>query len=417
VISIITPLHHKGNPYILKGWQSLASQTNPDFEWIVLVNNGGDASSLPVDERIKIFYFDGEGRIGLLKREACLYATGSVILELDADDSLEETALARIADTFSDKETKFAYSDCIEFKDDGSSNLYGSYYGWKYSTKNIGGKEFPYNLSFEILPATLRQIFWAPNHLRAWDREAYIKVGGHDPSLAVGDDHDLICRFYIAYGEKGFRYIPDVLYYYSMRSDNTFIEKGKEIADQSMRNYHKYKERMILRWCEDNNLLALDLGGAHNPRPHFVSVDKYEPAKLVMDLESNWGSIPDNSVGVIRAADFVEHIHNPIEFMNRAYKALVPGGWMLISVPSTDGRGAFQDPTHVSFWNENSFWYYTDPNYSKYIPDFTGKFQISYLETMFPSDWHRTNNISYVISDLIAVKPGYQPAGECKWRS
>jgi hypothetical protein len=103
--------------------------------------------------------------------------------------------------------------------------------------------------------------------------------------------------------------------------------------------------------------------------------------------------------------------------MNRAYKALVPGGWMLISVPSTDGRGAFQDPTHVSFWNENSFWYYTDPNYSKYIPDFTGKFQISYLETMFPSDWHRTNNISYVISDLIAVKPGYQPAGECKWRS
>ena len=28
--------------------------------------------------------------------------------------------------------------------------------------------------------------------------------------------------------------------------------------------------------------------------------------------------------------------------------------------PSTDGRGAFQDPTHVSFYNENSFWYFTD---------------------------------------------------------
>ena len=34
---------------------------------------------------------------------------------------------------------------------------------------------------------------------------------------------------------------------------------------------------------------------------------------------------------------------------------------MLLSLtPSTDGRGAYQDPTHVAFYNENSFWYYTN---------------------------------------------------------
>jgi len=26
--------------------------------------------------------------------------------------------------------------------------------------------------------------------------------------------------------------------------------------------------------------------------------------------------------------------------------------------PSTDGRGAFQDPTHLSFWNLNSWFYF-----------------------------------------------------------
>jgi O-antigen biosynthesis protein len=37
---------------------------------------------------------------------------------------------------------------------------------------------------------------------------------------------------------------------------------------------------------------------------------------------------------------------------------LVPGGWLLAATPSTDVRGAFQDPTNCSFWNvPNSFWY------------------------------------------------------------
>jgi hypothetical protein len=37
---------------------------------------------------------------------------------------------------------------------------------------------------------------------------------------------------------------------------------------------------------------------------------------------------------------------------------LKPGGTAEITVPTTDGPGAFQDPTHVSFWNRRSFLYY-----------------------------------------------------------
>lgn len=50
-----------------------------------------------------------------------------------------------------------------------------------------------------------------------------------------------------------------------------------------------------------------------------------------------------------------EHEHCVVGLMNAIYRALVPGGWLLTATPSTDGRGAFQDP-HCSFWN-NSFWY------------------------------------------------------------
>ncbi len=39
--------------------------------------------------------------------------------------------------------------------------------------------------------------------------------------------------------------------------------------------------------------------------------------------------------------------------MNEIWRICKPGATLDILVPSTDGRGAFQDPTHVSFWNIN----------------------------------------------------------------
>jgi hypothetical protein len=46
--------------------------------------------------------------------------------------------------------------------------------------------------------------------------------------------------------------------------------------------------------------------------------------------------------------------------MSEAFRVLKPGGTFDIDVPSTNGMGAFQDPTHKSFWNVNSFLYYNE---------------------------------------------------------
>ena len=53
--------------------------------------------------------------------------------------------------------------------------------------------------------------------------------------------------------------------------------------------------------------------------------------------------------------------------MNEIWRICKPDALVDIRVPSSDGRGAFQDPTHVSFWNINSFHYYT----RQYLPYFT----------------------------------------------
>jgi hypothetical protein len=92
--------------------------------------------------------------------------------------------------------------------------------------------------------------------------------------------------------------------------------------------------------------------------------------------------------------------------MSEIHRVLAHGGWAFIEVPSTDGRGAFQDPTHVSFWNENSFLYYTNSYLANFIRNKTIRFQEFRRETWFPNDWLRSMNVSVVTCWLVAVKEG-----------
>jgi O-antigen biosynthesis protein len=87
--------------------------------------------------------------------------------------------------------------------------------------------------------------------------------------------------------------------------------------------------------------------------------------------------------------------------IKEVYRVLAPGGHFLSRTPSTDGRGAFQDPTHVAYYNENSFLYYSDRRWAQYI-DSPVRFQSLRLYTT-PPDGQR---VSWVVWDAGAVKGG-----------
>jgi len=135
-------------------------------------------------------------------------------------------------------------------------------------------------------------------------------------------------------------------------------------------------------------------------------------------------------VGCIRAFDFLEHMnHCPdsacthgndgvtprcvVGIMNEFYRVLAPGGWLITRTPSTEGRGAFQDPTHVSFWNPNSFWYYTRSAQSRFVRGIECRFQAVNVWQSFPDAWHQANNLLYVHANLAALKGQHQP-GLCE---
>jgi O-antigen biosynthesis protein len=110
--------------------------------------------------------------------------------------------------------------------------------------------------------------------------------------------------------------------------------------------------------------LAFDLGAAHARSDGYVGVDRRDgdDVDIIAELPAPL-PLADGSAGVIRAVDFLEHVADKVALFNELYRLLAPGGFLLSQTPSTDGRGAFQDPTHVGFYNENSFWYFTEAKY------------------------------------------------------
>lgn len=419
MISIFTPVHKTSSPFLFEAYSSLIAQTQNEFEWVIVPNGGGEVpNSIASDRRVKVVASENDdpshNRIGRLKNFAASHCKGDVILELDADDILTPNALQEVEDAFQNPSVQMAYSNDAEFQNETwKSESYSPYWGWKSRDFIWNGRPLKEKISWKASPHMMRYIFWAPNHLRAWRTSTYWKLGGHDVSLKTGDDHELSCRYFENLGASAIHHIDQCLYLYRNHGNNSCKTNNDEVQIQNFKNYCRYRIPMAVKWAKDLGLNVLDLGGRFNAPSGFTTVDRQD-ADVICNLEERW-PFEDNSVGVIRASHILEHLRDPIHSMNEAFRVLAPGGWMFIEVPSTDGRGAFQDPTHVSFWNENSFWYYTNEQYARFIrPQFKGRFQSSRVATYFPDQFMHKNKIPCVSADLIALKPPYdeRPVGE-----
>jgi acetyltransferase-like isoleucine patch superfamily enzyme/SAM-dependent methyltransferase len=109
----------------------------------------------------------------------------------------------------------------------------------------------------------------------------------------------------------------------------------------------------------ESPLVKVDLGCSSRKAAGYIGVDicPVPGVDIVADLSQHF-PFEDSSVDEIRAHDTIEHLPDRIHTMNEIWRIGKPGALVDLLVPSTDGRGAFQDPTHISFWNLNSFQYF-----------------------------------------------------------
>jgi glycosyltransferase involved in cell wall biosynthesis len=412
-VSVFTPSHRP--VFLDECYASLAAQSFEDWEWIVLLN-GRARWSPPDDERVRVEVSpSGITGVGALKQVACSMATGEILFELDHDDILASTALAKVVSAFDENPgVVFVYSNCAEITSEGERNevRFNEAMGWIYADAEVDGRSVLECFGFGPYPSNVGYIWYAPNHLRSFRKSSYEAVGGYDPSLDVLDDQDLMCRLYV---EGEFHHLNECLYLQRVHPQNTQVqpEINARIQVNTIALYDRYIESLALAWAKRQGLLALDLGAAHNKAEGYLGVDMYDRPGVDIVADVTKGiDLADSSVGVIRAVDFLEHIPDKVAIFNEMYRLLAHGGMLLSMTPSSDGRGAFQDPTHVAYYNQNSFWYFTEAQFADFVPPIECRFQTSRLVTYFPNEWHEQHHISYVLANLIAVKDGPRMAGE-----
>lgn len=148
--------------------------------------------------------------------------------------------------------------------------------------------------------------------------------------------------------------------------------------------------------------MKIDLGCGRHKRSDCFGIDcqPLDGVDLVCDCNERI-PLDDNVADEIFASDFLEHVNNDkrIHIMTEIWRLLKPDGIFTSFTPSTDGRGAFQDPTHLAFWNENSFWYYTRDDYRR-LYNIVPKFSVVSLYTTAMND----AKICWVHAVLKAIK-------------
>lgn len=406
--SIITPEHDPGNiPYLMELYDSIRSQTYKDWEWVLYLNNKFTYEHVPqpiaIDTRVKIYRSsDDNNNVGALKNRAFNLGTGDVLVEADHDDILTKDCLEELYKAYQDPEVGFVYSDNAVLQMNGEFIPYNADFGWTHRTYDYNGRKLIAMNSFEPTSHSLGYIWYAPDHVRSWRKTVYQQVGGHNPELSICDDHDLCIRTYLVTKMKR---IPKVLYLYRITGDNTWLARNEAIQLKTKELFNQHVRSLAEKDAKDQNLMCIDIGGGLNPYPGYISVDLREDADIQFDL-NNGIPLPDNSVGVLNASHILEHLTDKTKIMAEIHRVLSPGGWAFIEVPSTDGRGAFQDPTHVSYWNENSFLYYTNSYLGNFIDNTTIRFQEYRRETWFPNEWLKSLNVCVTTAWLVAIKEG-----------
>jgi SAM-dependent methyltransferase len=146
--------------------------------------------------------------------------------------------------------------------------------------------------------------------------------------------------------------------------------------------------------------MNLNIGSGPYLKEGYVNMDiiKHKNVDISHDLSVFPWPVESDSVEHLYAMNIIEHLEDTTSVMREIFRILKPGSKCYINVPYYKSEGAFRDPTHVSFFTENTMDYFSiNGRLSKYnyyndvrfeivevIPRYSPKLKIlKYLSTSF----------------------------------
>lgn len=236
-VSIVIPIYNTPKHILERTLKSVAAQSYKDYE-IVIVDDCDD--DIPDDtiwfladlhgvENLEVVTFsDHSGNIGQVKRRGMMMAEGDLLLELDHDDVLHPRCLERIvAAATKYPDAGFYYTDYTELIDGDPPipRKYPEGWGFGFGSETWVGACWHIHTP-PVNDTTVRHIVSMPNHARVWRAQAYRSLNGHNTSLRVADDYDLMVRTFLEYR---FVHIPELLYYQYIQPTSAQLVYNAEI--------------------------------------------------------------------------------------------------------------------------------------------------------------------------------------------
>jgi glycosyltransferase involved in cell wall biosynthesis len=231
----------------------LKAQTYTDWDWLVYDDSTTGSVwqqlwGICSDERYTVTPIRGIancGSIGRVKRRAFMAAEGDILVELDHDDELTPDALEKIHEAFArSPDVGFVYSDWSEHFADGTTGRYPAGWAYGYGGEYQDGSDWVMKAP-PVNRVTASHIVSVPNHVRAWRADLYRQIGGHNPTLPVADDYELLLRTFLA---TDWAYIPERLYKQHIGAGTAQRTRNAQIQVLVKELSEQYSERLDARF-------------------------------------------------------------------------------------------------------------------------------------------------------------------------
>lgn len=111
------------------------------------------------------------------------------------------------------------------------------------------------------------------------------------------------------------------------------------------------------------SILNLYFGCGKHKVKGFIGVDKIKTAgvDIVHDMNVYPYPFADSTVDEVLLINILEHFPDIIKVIEEIWRICKNGALIRVVVPYYNSPGACQDPTHKSFFTENTFDYFTEP--------------------------------------------------------
>lgn len=216
----------------------------------------------------------------------------------------------------------------------------------------------------------VQEVKWIIGFCMAMRKSLFDEIGYFDDSLwpCSGEELDFCMRAREAGHKVGivkgcYVHHEGSVTFDDMMSDDEYNKLYKRNDDHLEERWGPDFQAQVLDASPSPRGISLNLGCGYKKLDGYINIDSRTEVNpdIVCDITTGL-PYEDSLVDIVRAFDFLEHIppDNVIDVMNEIWRVLKPDGIFESHTPSTDGRGAFQDPTHRSFWNKNSWLYYSD---------------------------------------------------------